>query len=440
MTEAGGRRPLYEDIERQALSHFFGRFLGFRLAISPVFVVAAIVIYLIDPVPWRRWTVTGVAVAFILLSYAGRARFRGRGLEDWAVPVNVWAMAMLQLVMVLVTGALESPMLPAVFALAAAAGVAMGRRRGLLLVLGTQIAALVLFAAGEVTGFLPDVTLAVFGGGHRAGHSDALLWTSAVIGAFVLVAMTAIASGFRSAAEDLVRRALSAREDALATHVDQARALQALSGEIAHELKNPLASVKGLAALVARDLPTGRAAERLAVLRTEVERMQGILDDFLNFSRPLVPLTIQRVGLTAVCSEVADLHEAVARQAQVVLMVAGSNTEARCDRRKVKQVLINLVQNAIEASPPGGAVHLRTGLDGDFALVRVVDQGSGPSDLLGPRCFDPGVTDKAGGSGLGLTIARAIARQHGGELQLEGTEDGCTATLRLPAGGPPEAP
>jgi len=433
-----GREPQYEDIERQALSHLFERFLHVRLAISPVFILLAGVIFLIDPVPWRRWAVIGMATCFIALFYLGKARFRGRGLEDWAVSVNLWAMAALQLVMIFVSGALESPALPAMMPLAVAAGVAIGRRRALLGLVSMQIAAIGLFVAGEVYGFLPNVNLVVFGGGHRAGHSDALLWTEAAVMAFVLMVMTTVASGFRGVIEDLVRRALTAREEALAAHADQSRELQALSGEIAHELKNPLASVKGLAALVARDVPEGRTAERLAVLRSEVERMQGILDDFLNFSRPLAPLTLQRVDLGQICGEVAELHEAMAHQASVVLVVVGGAAEARCDRRKVKQVLINLVQNAIHASPNAGTVSLRLSQQGPLARVAVEDEGPGPSEDVGPRCFEPGVTDKEGGSGLGLTIARAIARQHGGDITLERLPAACTATLTLPVDGPPE--
>ncbi len=106
----------------------------------------------------------------------------------------------------------------------------------------------------------------------------------------------------------------------------------------------------------------------------------------------------------------------------------------RCDPRKVKQVLINLVQNAIEASPRGAEVALEPDVDPrGGARVRVLDRGSGVDAALGELVWQPGVTTKATGSGLGLTIARAIARQHGGDLVLRPREGGGTvAELSLP--------
>jgi signal transduction histidine kinase len=166
--------------------------------------------------------------------------------------------------------------------------------------------------------------------------------------------------------------------------------------------------------------------------------MQATLDEFLNFSRPLVPLALGDADLAALCREVAVLHEGMAQERGVALLAPVDRVTARCDPRKVRQILINLLQNAIDASPRGATVELVASSDGDGAArLRVLDRGRGVEPGLGDAAFQPGVTTKESGFGLGLTIARALARQHGGELTLRpraggGTEAEVTLPMELP--------
>jgi signal transduction histidine kinase len=255
---------------------------------------------------------------------------------------------------------------------------------------------------------------------------------------FLLVGGAGLGRVIRKTFDGMVRRALSAQEDSLRAYREREAELSALSAEIAHELRNPLASVKGLAALLAPAMADARSAERLSVLRREVDRLQSILDEFLNFSRPLVPLALGSTDLGAIAREVAVLHEGMARDRGVVVEVRGSG-RARCDPRKVKQVLINLVQNALDASPSGEAVEIEVQDGAVSSRLSVLDRGAGLDPALGGRVFEPGVTTKAGGSGLGLTVARAIARQLGGELRLaERDGGGLRAELTLPSGAASE--
>jgi signal transduction histidine kinase len=263
---------------------------------------------------------------------------------------------------------------------------------------------------------------------------------AALMCAFVLLSAN-IGIKIRFMHERMLRGVLCAREEALRTHAEQLQSLTTLSGEIAHELKTPLASIKGLTGLALMELDDpARARERLGVQRREVERMQRILDEFLNFSRPLTPLSQEDVDVRRLCTEVLDLYEGLAREREIRTGVLGESCPLHGDPRKVKQILINLVQNAFEANPRGGEIHLELAAIDERVTVRVLDRGPGLPGPVASRIFEAGVTTKSNGSGLGLTIARMLAEQHGGSLALGDREGGgCIAELQLPAAGPAHA-
>lgn len=435
MTELRGRGevplplpPGFHEIQSEELSRLFGRAVSIRLWAIPVATGVGLTVGALGPAPWRLVAIGCALVAFAVIAVAEWARYRRGEAGGDSIPVNVALMSLFQLFGIFVTGALESPFVPVVLPLAVASAVVIGRRPLLLAVTVPQVLAIWIFALGALYGALPDVQLPPLALGARAGHSDAHLWTSAAALTFFLGVATSVGLLLRGFFDQVLARALVAREQELAAHRDHAAELDALSGEIAHELKNPLATIKGLAALLERDAQ-GRSAERLAVLRAEVERMQATLEEFLTFSRPLVPLAEVDVDLGALAREVSALHEGVARGRGLRVEVEDDGAApVRGDRRKLRQVLINLVQNALDASPAGETVLVQVrdgGLD-------VLDRGAGPPGDLGERVFEPGVTTKDTGNGLGLTIARALARQHGGDLRLAPRDGGgCRASLTL---------
>ena len=421
--------PSFDEIEREELSRLFGRVAWARVAVLPALVGVVMWLLATDETPWRRWllgTLIVLASAFFLVE-AGR--HRGSSFRRGTIRINLTFAVLAQASVTFATGGLGSPFLFAMFPIAMIVAITT-RPPGVFLLMACQIAVLWAMALAEVEGLVPNLNLVAFGGGSRAGWSDTHLWVNATFASGGLLIVTGLGRIIRGAFDGMVRRALRARQESVRAHAE----LSALSGEIAHELKNPLASVKGLAGLLAQDLSAGKSGERLAVLRREVDRMQGILEEFLNFSRPLIPVAAEKVDLDALCREVAALHEGMAHERGVSIKVRGADTTALCDPRKVEQVLLNLVQNALEASPSDATVEIEASQDGEGVQVRVLDRGPGVAAELAARVFDPGVTSKAQGSGLGLTIARALARQHGGDLDLGAREGGgCVALLRLPA-------
>ncbi|HEY6101351.1 MAG TPA: HAMP domain-containing sensor histidine kinase [Anaeromyxobacter sp.] len=424
--------PGQHEIEREELSRVFGKLIGARLVAGPILVAAVAWLVSVEPVAWRRAVLAAAAVLVPGFFVVEWLRFRRRGFTRYAIPYNFAAAGFGVTVLTFASGGLASPFVYVMVPLGIMAGVFIhGPLR--IAILGFQIGVVWLCALIGATGALSDFNLTVFGGGPRVGAPPAYLYAHAVMISLVLLMAGKVGRAVRSTLDSIIRRGLAAQQESLRAHAERAEELTALSGEIAHELKNPLASVKGLAGLLAQQVPDGKGAERLQVLRREVDRMQSVLDEFLNFSRPLVPLALGDADVGALCREVAALHEGLARERGVEVSAGDAEIRVRCDPRKVKQVLINLVQNAIDASPPGARVELEAEARGGGARVTVSDRGRGLDPAIAEAAFSPGVTTKPAGSGLGLTIARALARQHGGEVALSARPGGGTrAELVLP--------
>lgn len=427
-----------DQVQSEAFARLFMRVMRIRLYFAPFFLLILLYFLVQEAAVWRKWLLGGLLGLFVVLGgIEARHFWRGRPRQHF--PFTYFVGVSLPSIggLLLVTGGIEGPLTP-VLLIVSFLITLFSTTRGAWIFAFLQVATLWGLAAFSFTGVLPDLVPRLFGGGPRAGHNDALLLAHVTVLSVLVGWIAGVGSILRGIFQGMVKDALSARDETLRIHTEALDVLTRLSGEIAHELKNPLASVKGLAAMVARDVE-GKPAERLAVLRREVDRMQEILEGFLNFSRPLLPLNEQRTSLEELCRQVVELHEGMAGERGVSLrLFAERPVFVWCDPRKVKQVLINLVQNALEAAPRGSTVELLVlPAPEDGGRVEVRDRGRGIAPEVRARVFEPGVTTKPQGNGLGLALARALARQHGGELELHTREGGgCVAELVLPAGGP----
>lgn len=224
------------------------------------------------------------------------------------------------------------------------------------------------------------------------------------------------------------------REHVIAETKAHARDLETLGAKVAHELKNPLASVKGLVQLLRRGATDERAAERLAVIGGEVERMEAILRDYLSFSRPLENLKPEPIDLGRVVDDTLAVVEARVAEAAITLRREGATSvPVRGDPRRLKEALLNLVGNALEATPRGGSIAVRVEAAADVASVSIADSGPGMSEETLARLGTPFFTTRDGGTGLGVCLARSVIGQHGGTLDYESEPGrGTTATLRVP--------
>jgi len=384
-----------------------GMFARRRLLVLLMFepMLAAVCLYtaLMAKTPWLRDVSIGQLLALVLINvFWWRRPVRDATAIRWAFTLSFIA----------TTGGPTSPLMPLLVVLVVAKPSIVGRRQSLILT-GFSIAALwpVALLAGH--GYLAAACASVvLLGGHQIG-----VW-------------------IRETSDETLRASLEAREEALHTHRERFAELAKLQEAVANDLKNPLTSIKGLVGLA--ELDPSRAAERLAVLQKEVCRMQLILEDYLSFARPLTPLVVERMDVYAVVVWVVWLHGAIAREKQLRFDLSNvERVEILGEARKVRQMLMHLVVNAVEASTRGGTVEIAVRRDGDRVRIGVLDRGAGIDPGLLECACDPGVTTKEKGSGLGLTIVRALAEQHGGALALRNRDGGggVAAEIDLPIEG-----
>jgi signal transduction histidine kinase len=215
---------------------------------------------------------------------------------------------------------------------------------------------------------------------------------------------------------------------------------------LAHEVRNPLNSIALQLSILERrvaPLPAnvaGEIKELVGVIREEVKRLDNLVGDFLQFSRSN-RVQYRPASLDELLDEVMRLLRPEARAAGVTLKrqrIGEAIPDLRVDPEKMKQVVINLVQNAIEAMPGGGVVTIESGLLDGRATMVVKDEGPGLPEGL--DVFQLFVTTKAQGTGLGLSIAQQIVLEHGGEIAASSeTGKGATFTVRLPVERPEPA-
>lgn len=211
-------------------------------------------------------------------------------------------------------------------------------------------------------------------------------------------------------------------------------ALGELASGVAHEIRNPLTSVKGYTQLLDEELPPGdEKHEYTSVIEKEVNRLDRIVQELLAFARPSASY-FQPVDLNAVIEETLILIDNRAFREHIVLSKDfGQNIIVEADREQIKQILLNLFLNAIQAIPGQGTIHLSTRRNDNSAFIRIADSGSGISTEHMDNLFNPFFTTKEKGTGLGLAIVHQLVELHHGQIQVHSTpERGTAFEIHLP--------
>lgn len=216
---------------------------------------------------------------------------------------------------------------------------------------------------------------------------------------------------------------------------DRLTSLGELSAAVVHEVRNPLSSIKGAVEILESGIEENNPRKEFAeIAKKEIERLNLLVEDFLRFARPAKPQTTTADANEIIKAVAMLIQQRADTQSISVEMKFEENLpNIKVDVEQIKQVLLNLAINAIQAMTKGGTLIFITHKTLDNKLcIEVEDSGSGVDSSITQRIFDPFFTTKEKGVGLGLSIAYKIARQHGGSLTVKNKNNGAIFILTIP--------
>lgn len=226
------------------------------------------------------------------------------------------------------------------------------------------------------------------------------------------------------------------------TRGEKLAALGSLVAGLAHELRTPLTFLSNNTYLLehrlARAAKEGVSASTvlpevqpfLGDIRDAVQRLNLLVEDLRKYTKARVSAHLDVQPLDSLLTEAVEIFRSANRSSHPVEQSLAATRPVRANRGAVQQVVLNLLQNAAEASPPGSTVRIVTRDEPGFAVLEVTDLGSGISDAVRDRMFEPLFTTKPDGTGLGLSIVRRIAEEHGATIEVE-TKSGRGTTFRV---------
>ncbi len=224
--------------------------------------------------------------------------------------------------------------------------------------------------------------------------------------------------------------------------VDQYTEIAKLAGGLAHEIKNPLSTIRLNMDLLAEDFSADpdnpvfrRALAKVRRVQGECERLQALLDDFLNFAK-VRRFNFQPSSLNQQVKEVLDFFRPKAQESRIEIIefLAADLPTVLLDREAFRGALLNLVLNAQQAMPDGGQLVVRTSATFDGVVLDLIDTGCGMDGPTLAKIFDAFFSTKKSGSGLGLPTTRKIIEGHGGQISVQSEPGkGTQFTIKLPA-------
>jgi len=206
-----------------------------------------------------------------------------------------------------------------------------------------------------------------------------------------------------------------------------------MANGIGHEIRNPLTSVRGFLQLLSKRHTDSKPQYDLMI--EEVDRANAIITNFLELAKTKAE-ALALLDINDILLQVFPMlrAQAIANDRDITLSL-GSTKKTLLSEREIKQVLLNLTNNALDATPPGTSVHIETTVSGNDLLLLVRDKGPGIAPDLLPKLGTPFLTTKDNGTGLGLAITYNIVKLHEGRVEVESSPSGTSFTARLPIRG-----
>ena len=219
------------------------------------------------------------------------------------------------------------------------------------------------------------------------------------------------------------------------TQSEKHKAVAALASGIAHEVRNPLTALKAFYEHFPEKKNDPKFLEKFTrIAGKEIGRIEGLIQQLLDFAKPSPP-SFQETDMNRLIEETLDLisNKLGANNITLHKHLASNIQHLNVDKNQIKQVLLNIFLNAIDAMPTGGILTIRTTSDEQRTTISISDTGSGiaPEDLK--RIFEPFFSKKATGTGLGLAITQGIIQEHGGKIKVNSTiGEGTEFIIELP--------
>jgi diguanylate cyclase (GGDEF)-like protein len=234
----------------------------------------------------------------------------------------------------------------------------------------------------------------------------------------------------------LEQRRLRDKEEEHRRHLEKLSAVGQLAAGLAHEIRNPLTSIRGFIQISAAESEAVKKWE--SIILPEIDRINDLLKQFLKLSESR-PVKVSRFSLDQLMRDVASLLEpkALLLGHELVMVSPGEEVELEADAEQIKQVLINLIQNGFEALPDKGTVQVRWQVEENRVHIEVEDNGNGIKPEHLSRVFEPFFTTKDEGTGMGLSVCYQIITQHGGQIHVTSTPGrGTVFHIHLPLAQP----